>query len=126
MRDNDDPQADTAMEPPEDVKEQFRLWDQRKGTIDVGERTNLLKRVLKISEEQFHVMGVAPPSPKIVRSKNTLRNTPELMPLGWSFPRPAPTNFEQFSTLSRRGVEPQSFSEGAPPCALPSRRSPHG
>ena len=93
---NDDPNADTAMEPPEDVKEQFRLWDQLKGTIDVGERTDLLKRVLKISEEQFHVMGIAPPSPKIVLSKNTLRNTPELMLLGWSYPHPAPTNLEQY------------------------------
>ena len=83
-------------EPPADVQRQMELYDQLRATADEDLQTELFRELLQIAADGFYVMGVNldPPGYGIV--KNNFRNVPESMPGAWLYPRPGPTNPEQY------------------------------
>ena len=93
---NQNPNAPEAMEPPEDVKRQFTLYDDFKAASTAEEQKRLMVEILKITEEQFHVMGILFPPPTITIAKHNFRNVPESLILGWSYPSDSPVGVEQF------------------------------
>jgi peptide/nickel transport system substrate-binding protein len=93
---NQNPNAPEAMEPPEDVKRQFKLYDDFKAASTAEEQKRLMSEILKITEEQFHVMGILFPPPTITIAKHNFRNVPESLILGWSYPSDSPVGVEQF------------------------------
>lgn len=93
---NQNPDAPEAMEPPDDVKRQFELYDEFKGAATAEEQVRLMTEILKITEEQFHVLGLMFPPPSITIAKNNFRNVPESLILGWSYPSDSPVGVEQF------------------------------
>ncbi len=93
---NQNPNAPEAMVPPEDVKRQFKLYDDFKAASTAEEQKRLMTEILKITEEQFHVMGILFPPPTITIAKNNFRNVPESLILGWSYPSDSPVGVEQF------------------------------
>jgi peptide/nickel transport system substrate-binding protein len=93
---NQNPDAPEAMEPPADVKRQFELYDQFKAAATEQEQVRLMTEILKISEEQFHVMGVLFPPLTITIAKNNFRNVPKTLINSWAYPSDSPVGVEQF------------------------------
>ncbi|MEX1328564.1 MAG: ABC transporter substrate-binding protein [Desulfobacterales bacterium] len=93
---NQNPDAPEAMEPPADVKKQFELYDQFKAAATEKEQVRLMTEILKISEEQFHVMGILFPPLTITIAKNNFRNVPETLINSWAYPSDSPVGVEQF------------------------------
>jgi peptide/nickel transport system substrate-binding protein len=83
-------------EPPADVQRQMELYDQLRATAAEDLQDDLFREILQIAADGFYVMGVNldPPLYGIVR--NNFRNVPESMPGAWLYPRPGPTNPEQY------------------------------
>ena len=79
-------------EPPEQVKRQMALYDQIKATADLHKQNRLMKEILDIALDQFYVMGISLPTSSIGVVKNSFHNVPTVMPYGWIYPTPAPTN----------------------------------
>ena len=93
---NENPDAPEAQEPPASVKRQFELYDQFNAVASEQERVRLMKEILKIAEEDFHVMGICWPPVMVTLAKNNFRNVPEKVILGWSYPTDAPIGVEQY------------------------------
>lgn len=84
--------SERSEEPPEQVKEQFMLYDQLKSTTDFAEQAGLMRNILDITADQFYSIGVnlTPDGYGIV--KKDFHNVPDVMPDSWTYPTPAPTN----------------------------------
>lgn len=88
--------GEMGEEPPAEVQRQMELYDQLRATGDEDLQTALFNELLQIAADGFYVMGVNldPLGYGIVR--NNFRNVPESMPGAWLYPRPGPTNPEQY------------------------------
>jgi peptide/nickel transport system substrate-binding protein len=86
------PEDPFAEEPPGPVKRQMQLYREALRTGDAEVRQRLMREVLAIAAEQFYVIGdVLDPGGFGVRSER-MANVPEVMPMSWVYPTPAPTN----------------------------------
>ncbi|RNL83046.1 ABC transporter substrate-binding protein [Halostreptopolyspora alba] len=91
-----DGQDERAQEPPEDVKEQLRLYDELQAEPDEDAQDEIMNEILQISQEQFYAMGISltPSGYGIV--SDDFHNVPESMPSAGIYNDPAPTNPEQY------------------------------
>ncbi|TVM34604.1 ABC transporter substrate-binding protein [Oceanidesulfovibrio marinus] len=94
--DHDNPMA---MRPPPRVMEQLNLYDDLKSTGSPAEQTRIMNAILDIAEEQFYAIGLFLREHGYGLVRNNFHNVPELMPYGWSYPTPAPTNPSQYYTI---------------------------
>lgn len=92
----DNPSAPEAMEPPEDVKRQFKLYDQFKAAATEEKRVELMTEILKITEDRFDVMGIMFPPLTITIAKNNFHNIPDTLINSWAYPSDSPVGVEQF------------------------------
>jgi peptide/nickel transport system substrate-binding protein len=83
-------------EPPDPVKEQFRLFDAIKAAADPDVQIDLMRQLLEITTDQFYVMGIATRAPGYGIVKNNFFNVPESFPHAYTYPAPGPTNPEQY------------------------------
>jgi len=79
-------------EPPESIKEQMRLFDQIKITLDKDDVVELTHQILEIAEEEFYVMGISLSPDLYMLVRTNFHNVPETMPFSWIWPTPGPTN----------------------------------
>lgn len=93
---HDDP---LAMRPPPRVMEQLNLLDDLKSTGSPTEQSSIMNAILDIAEEQFYAIGLFLRERGYGLVRNNFHNVPELMPYGWSYPTPAPTNPSQYYTI---------------------------
>jgi peptide/nickel transport system substrate-binding protein len=84
------PQAE-PMEPPEHIKEQFRLYDEVQATADPEKQNDAFRQVLAIAKDTFNGIGVSLPAPEYGIKKVNLMNVPATMPGAALYPNPAPT-----------------------------------
>ena len=88
-------------EPPAATKEQMDLYNQIKSTGDVNKQTELMKKLIEISADQFYVIGISLPPNDYGLVRNDFYNVPKSMPGAWQYPNPAPTNPEQYFTTRK-------------------------
>lgn len=86
----------SGEEPPAWVKEQFDLHSQVNATSVQAEQFDLMRQILDIDKEQFHVMGISLPAKGYGIVKNNFHNVPEEMPSATLYPYPGPTHPEQY------------------------------
>lgn len=79
-----------AEEPPAWAKQQMDLYNQLRREGDQARRTELMKQILTIGEENFPVIGVSLPGNSYYIAKNSLRNIPPTLFSAYLFPTPAP------------------------------------
>lgn len=91
----DDPTAEGAIEPPEDVKKQKTLYAEMVKTPTVEGQDALMKQILDIGKNDFYVMGIslAPNGYAVVR--NNVHNVPASQPSAWTYPTPGPAQISQ-------------------------------
>ncbi len=70
----------------------LRLWDAVKATGDSQEQIARMERVLDIAAEQFYGIGICLAGESFGVRSPRLRNVPAVMPMGWTYPTPAPTD----------------------------------
>lgn len=92
----EDPADPVAVEPPDIVKDQYAILEDLRASANPEEQNALMRDILQVAEEQFYVMGIAPPTPASGIVSQRMRNVPDAMPLGFLYPTPAPTNPEQY------------------------------
>lgn len=88
--------GDGGTEPPQYVKDQWKLYDEIKATSNADEQTALFQKLLDISAEQFYQIGVSTAVPGLAVVSNNLGNVPDDTPTGWIHPDPGTLNTEQF------------------------------
>jgi ABC-type transport system substrate-binding protein len=89
--------AQTAPEePPAAVQKQMELHDQLLRTSDPAEQDTLMREILAIAGDEFYTIGISLPSNTYGIVKNNFRNVPTVMPNGFLYPHPAPTNPSQY------------------------------
>ena len=84
------------MVPPESVQRQYQLYDEFNAASTQDEQALLMREILAITADDFHVIGVMFPIPTITIAKNNFRNLPESLILSWSYPSDSPVGVEQF------------------------------
>ena len=92
----DNPDAPEAMVPPESVQRQYQLYDEFNAASTQAEQERLMREILAITADDFHVIGIMFPIPTITIAKNNFRNLPETLILSWSYPSDSPVGVEQF------------------------------
>ena len=73
----DNPDAPEAMVPPESVQRQYQLYDDFNAASTQEEQERLMREILAITADDFHVIGIMFPIPTITIAKNNFRNLPE-------------------------------------------------
>ncbi len=86
------PDATDGQALPEAVRNQQDLYRSIIATTDDARQAELMKEILKITKEQFYAIGVSLTGQTYGVVKNEFRNVPGVMPAGWVYPNPAPTN----------------------------------
>ncbi|MDF0603530.1 ABC transporter substrate-binding protein [Psychromarinibacter sp. C21-152] len=84
--------GEEGMEPPESIKERFRLYDEVRSTTDPEERLALVRQAIQIAADEFEVFGVSKAMPTYGIVKNDLKNVPESMLNWWDLATPAHTH----------------------------------
>ncbi len=87
-----DPNHPLAEVPPPTVQQQMAFYNQLKDTGDPVEQNALMNQILDIAAEEFFVIGINSESDTYGIVKNNFHNVPQVMPLSWAYPNPAPTN----------------------------------
>ncbi len=80
------------VEPPADVKESFRLWDQLQMSGSEAEQKRLMKAILDIAEKGFWHIGVCWEPDQYAVVGTRVGNVPDSYPWSSSYHNPAPTN----------------------------------
>ncbi len=91
-----DGDEEDGMEPPEPVKEQFRIYQEILVEPDPDRRTELMAQVLAITKEQFWLIGISTPVPPYGVVKNNFHNMVDQTFFAADFPYPGVTNPEQY------------------------------
>ena len=85
-----------AVEPPQQVQDALKLYDEMKSTVDDTKRVELFKQILEIAADQFYSIGIKSPNEGFGIRKNNMRNIPDRILNSFGYPAPAPTNPEQY------------------------------
>jgi peptide/nickel transport system substrate-binding protein len=83
-----------GVEPPDLVRQQYELYDQIKQSSDYDKQSMLMNRILDISADLFHSIGICLPARGYGIVKNNFHNVPDPMPAGWF--NPGSSHPEQF------------------------------
>ncbi len=89
------PDSDTAVEPPADVKKQIALYKELRITADKAKQNALMQEIVDIAEENFFAIGTVNNLPNTVIVNEKLRNVPEGMPESYHLMTPAPMRLGQ-------------------------------
>jgi peptide/nickel transport system substrate-binding protein len=89
-------ESEDGIEPPEPVKEQYRIYQEVLTEADPAQRNALMRQVLDIAKEQFFLIGVSTPVPPYGVVKNDFHNMVDETFFAGSFPYPGVTNPEQY------------------------------
>jgi peptide/nickel transport system substrate-binding protein len=91
-----DPEAEDAEEPPEQVREAMALYESLYDTGDDEEHAKIMKQILDIAADYFYAIGtiLEPNAYAIVTDR--MQNVPMVMPQSWIYPTPAPYNPAQW------------------------------
>ena len=92
----DNPDAPEAMVPPESVQRQYQLYDDFNAAATAEDQERLMREILAITADDFHVIGIMFPIPLFTMAKNNFRNLPERLILSWAYPSDSPIGVEQF------------------------------
>lgn len=89
---------DTAagVEPPDDIKKAFTLWDQLSATADEQKQLDLMKQILDIAADFYYAIGTVLEANAFGIVTNRMKNTPKVLPYSWIYPAPNPCNTCQF------------------------------
>ena len=79
-----------AEEPAAWAKMQMELYSELRQTATAEGRADLMKEILKISKENFPVIGIAMPGDGYYIATPGLKNVSGSLKQGWWFPTPAP------------------------------------
>jgi peptide/nickel transport system substrate-binding protein len=90
------PSSPDAVEPPEETKRQFELYNEVRQTSDQARQTELMAEIIQIAADQFYSFGVTLPMDGYGIVSNRIANMAPSMPNSWGYPTPAPTNPEQY------------------------------
>lgn len=90
------PDADGAIEPPDEVKKQLELFDQLELTADPDEQADLMNQILEIAADMFYGIGISLPPSGFTLKTNRMQNVPDTILDAWLYPTPGPTNTEQY------------------------------
>ena len=82
--------------PPAPAREQMKLYNKVKATIDHQEQRDLFMQILRIAQEQFYVIGLVQPAVGYNVVQDNLHNVPKSVSEAWLYPDPGPTRPEQF------------------------------
>jgi peptide/nickel transport system substrate-binding protein len=85
-----------AEEPADWAKRQMELYRQIGATADPENQAALMKEILKITKEQFPVIGISLPPSGYGIVKNNLKNVAPVMKHAWLFPTPGPYDPSQW------------------------------
>ena len=85
-----------GLEPPEHQKKRMQLFDQARGTADLGKRGEIMKQVFDIAAEAFEPIGICLYCNSFGVVRNNLQNVPPRYPSSWSWPNPGPALPQQF------------------------------
>ncbi|NEE01653.1 ABC transporter substrate-binding protein [Phytoactinopolyspora halotolerans] len=91
-----DGDTEDGIEPPEPVKEQFRIYQEVLVEPDPDRRNELMAEVLRIAKEQFYLIGISTPVPPYGVVKNNFRNMVDQTFFAAKFPYPGVTHPEQY------------------------------
>jgi ABC-type transport system substrate-binding protein len=86
-----------SEEPPAAVVRQMKLYDRLKVSMDVDERKDLLRQILRIAKEEFYTIGTALPASEYGIVNVDFTNVLDKMPNLWVYPTPGPSRPEQYS-----------------------------
>jgi peptide/nickel transport system substrate-binding protein len=86
------PSSPLAEEPPAEVKQQMKLYDDIRATSDDQKQQDLLKQILDIQADLFPTIGTAFDANFFGISVDGLKNTPKTLPSSYDYPTPAPAN----------------------------------
>ncbi len=89
------PDADSAVEPPAEVKKQIELYNQIRTTADKAKQNALMQQIIDIAEDNFFAIGTVNALPSTVIVNDKLRNVPEAMPESYNLMTPAPMRVGQ-------------------------------
>ena len=86
----------SGEEPPSPVLEAITLYRQVLQTGDIEQQVDLMKQIISIMEEEFHVMGIheVPLTYGIIRPN--FHNVPKFSFFSSNYPNPSPTNPSQY------------------------------
>jgi peptide/nickel transport system substrate-binding protein len=90
------PDAEDAEEPPEQVKEAMTLYESLRETGDDQEQFEIMTKIFDIGADFFYAIGtiLEPNAYAIVTDR--MQNVPDVMPQSWIYPTPAPYNPAQW------------------------------
>ncbi|MGN6483952.1 MAG: ABC transporter substrate-binding protein, partial [Thermomicrobiales bacterium] len=84
-------------EPPAEVQEQMKIYDQLKATPDPEQQNALMAQLLEVAVEQFYALGIGLPGPGYGIAKNSMHNLPpDGMPDAYVYMTPGPANPQTF------------------------------
>lgn len=89
------PGADSAVEPPADVKKQIALYNELKNTANKKKQNKLMQEIIDIAQKNFYAIGTVSNLPNTVIVNKNLRNVPEGMPESYNLMTPAPMRVGQ-------------------------------
>lgn len=91
-----DPKGEGAIEPPEEIKQQFELYRELTQTSDAERQNELYRQILAINRDMFPVIGVTTAPDTYFVKQTNFHNVPANMPNAWPYPTPGPAAVEQF------------------------------
>jgi ABC-type transport system substrate-binding protein len=86
-----------SEKPPPAALRQMALYDRLKVSMDVGERKDILRQILRIAKEEFYTIGTALPASEYGIVNVDFTNVLDKMPNLWVYPTPGPSRPEQYS-----------------------------
>ena len=89
--------------PPAQVVRQMEIYQQQvRPAVDEEARMEAMRRLLAITKDLFHCIGICRATNSFGIVRNDFHNVPKEFPIDWYYPCPAPTNPEQYYTTADR------------------------
>ncbi len=85
-----------AEEPPAAPKRQMALYDQLLGSLDAGQRLDLMRQLMQITADEFYTIGIVQPTTDYGIINKRLRNVPPVLLASSEYTHPGAANPEQF------------------------------
>jgi len=86
------PEQETAEEPPAAVLEQFDLYREVLATADADKQVELMQEIMEIAADQFYMIGISKPALSYAVANKDMRNIMDNMPGAWQYPTPGPSD----------------------------------
>ena len=80
-----------GIEPPLEIKECMRLYQQIEKTPESSEQIRLFKQIIDLNQKNLWIIGTVGRIPSIFIVKETFRNVPQIAVSGWIFRTPGST-----------------------------------